>query len=340
MADQGDEEAEGLENVSDPVESETASPPAIMPDNEDVPSDRRRPKWLVPVIVAVAAVVLIVAGLVGWRVVESRQHDAALDSCNRAVKTLQEKTGSARMASYREAAGVNAGQVKDASTVLAMARSVKNAEGLKQPTIQCKASMSTGDLNTEAGKAKKLDSKYEAVAKAAKAVLASRDTKALEDAKAALDGKKDEASKLLGDSDGRVADNATRDSLKQAIDKAGQIKGDEAKAYQDAASALQAAIDQVNASMQAKSQADQQAAAQAAQQQDTTQRQPSYRPSGNRGRYQPAQAPAPSSPHQGGSLNIQDYPNLWEQLQKGDGGPAIDNQGNCIANCYGWTGSN
>ena len=64
MADQGDEEAEGLENVSDPVESETASPPAIMPDNEDVPSDRRRPKWLVPVIVTVAAVVLVVAGIV------------------------------------------------------------------------------------------------------------------------------------------------------------------------------------------------------------------------------------------------------------------------------------
>ena len=191
MADQGDEEAEGLENVSDPVESETASPPAIMPDNGDVLSDRRRPKWLVPVIIAVIAV-MVVAGLVGWHVVESRQHDAALDSCNQAVKTLQEKTGSVRMASYREAAGVNAGQVKDVSTVLAMARSVKNAEGLKQPMIQCKASMSTGDLNTEAGKAKKLDSKYEAVAKAAKAVLASRDTKALEDAKAALDGKKDE----------------------------------------------------------------------------------------------------------------------------------------------------
>lgn len=65
MANQGDEEAEGLENMSDPVESETASPPSIMPDNGDAPSGRRRPKWLVPVIVAVAAVVLIVAGLVG-----------------------------------------------------------------------------------------------------------------------------------------------------------------------------------------------------------------------------------------------------------------------------------
>ena len=343
MADQGDEEAEGLENVSDPVESETASPPAIMPDNEDVPSDRRRPKWLVPVIVAVAAVVLIVAGLVGWRVVESRQHDAALDSCNRAVKTLQEKTGSAKMASYREAAGVNAGQVKDASTVLAMARSVKNAEGLKQPTIQCKASMSTGDLNTEAGKAKKLDSKYEAVAKAAKAVLASRDTKALEDAKTALDGKKDEASKLLGDSDGRVADNATRDSLQQAIDKAGQVKGDEVKAYQDAASALQAAIDQVNASMQAKSQADQQAAAQAAQQQDTNQRRATSSNSGQKGYTQSRSAAgqrsdggggsAPST-QPGGGFNLQDYPNLWNQLHNHTEGPAIDSNGNCFADCY------
>ncbi len=320
MADQDDEGAAGLESVSDPVVSEVSAPPAIVPEGGGAPSNGRRPKWMVPVVVAVV-VVVVVAGLVGWRVVESRRHDAALDSCSQAVKTLQAKTGPDRLAGYRQAAGIKADQVKDAKTVVAMARSVKDAEGIRQQTIRCKASMSTGDLNEAAGRAEKLDGEYAAVDKAAKAVLASRDAKALEDAKAALNVKKGEASKLLADSDGRVTDAAVRDGLQQAIGQAGQVKGDGAKACRDAAAALQAAIDRVNASMQARSQADQQAAAQAqaaqqqAQRQGAAQRQqasssngrrgsaqsrrPSSRPSGNRGGGGGGSAPAPSTPQNG-----------------------------------------
>ena len=331
MADHEDEGTMDLQSMSDQVEGEDQAPPAIVSeDGGDLPG-KPRPKWLVPVVVAVVVVVVVVAGLVGWRVVESRRHDAALDSCSRAVKTLKEKTGSDRLAQYREAAGIKTDQVKDAKTVVAMARSVKDAEGIKEQTIQCKASMSTGDLNAAAGQAGKIDGKYAAVARAAKAVLASRDAKALDDARTALDGKKGEASRLLADSDGKVADNATRDALNQAIDQAGQVKGDKAKAYRDAADALQAAIDRVNASVQAKSQADQQAAAQAAQaaqqqaqkqqaqRQGTTRhrqassnsgrrgstqsRRPAYRPSGNRGGGGGGSAPAPSTPQNGGGLD-------------------------------------
>ena len=294
------------------------TPPTVVPE-EDTTSGRRHRKWLVVVIVAV--VVVVVAGLAGWRVVENRRHGSALESCNLAAKSLQERTSSAKMARYREASGVKADQVKDAKTVTNMSSSVKAAGGLKPSLIQCNASMSTGELNTAVSKAKKLDSDYAALAKSAKAVLASRDAKTLDDAKAALDGKKGEASRLLADSDGKVVDNATRDGLQQAIDQAGQAKGDKAKAYQDAANALQAAIDQVNASVQAKSQADQQAAAQAAQAaQQPTQRQgttrrlqassnsgrrgstqsrrPAYRPSGNRGGG--GGGSAPSTPQGGG----------------------------------------
>ena len=262
MADHADEGTMDLQSVSDPVGG--------------APSGGRRARWLVPVVVALVVVVVVVAGLVGWRVVESRRHDAALDSCSRTVKALQDKTGPDRLAGYRQAAGIKADQVKDTSTVGAMARSVKDAEGIRQQTIQCKASMSTGELNAAAGQAGKIDGKYAAVARAAKAVTASRDAKVLDDARAALDARKGEASRLLADSDGKVADNATRDGLQQAIGQAGQVKGDEAKAYRDAANALQVAIDRVNASMQAKSQADQQAAAQA-QAQASTPRQAAQR---------------------------------------------------------------
>ena len=360
MADRDGEGAEGLQSVSDPVEGEDPAPPAVVPEDGGVPSGGRHRKWLVPVVVAVVVAVVVVAALVGWRVVENRRHDAALDSCSQAVKTLQVRTGPARMARYREASTVQTGQVKDAKTVTNMSSSVKAAGGLKPSSVRCRASMSTGELNEAAGKIKKLDSGYAAVAEASKAVIASRDAKALDDARAALDTKRDEASRLLGDSDGKVADNATRDGLQAAINQAGQAKGDKAKAYEDAADALQAAIDRVNASVQAKSQADQQAAAQAAQaqkqpaqRQDSTRRRqtssnsgrrgstqsrrPSYRPSGNRGGG--GGGSIPSTQHSGG-FNLQDYPNLWNQLQQGHEGPAIDNEGNCIADCYGWTGSN
>ena len=336
MAGQDDEGAAGLESVPDPVGGEVSAPAAIVPEDGGDHSGRRRPKGLVPLVVAVVVVVVVVAGLVGWRVVESRRHDAALDSCSRVVKALQDKTGPDRLAGWREAAGIKTDQVKDAKTVVALARSVKDAEGIKEQTIQCKASMSTGDLNAAAGQAGKIDGKYAAVARAAKAVLASRDAKALDDARTALDGKKGEASRLLADSDGKVADNATRDGLQQAIDQAGQAEGDKAKAYRNAVGALQAAIDRVNASMQAKSQADQQAAAQAAQaaqqqaqkqpaqRQGTTQRRqassnsgrrgstqsrrPAYRPSGNRGGGGggSSQAPAAPSAPQGGGSNWRD----------------------------------
>ena len=321
MADHDGEGAAGLESMPAPVGGEVSAPAAIVPEGGGAPSNGRRPKWMVPVVVAVVVVVVVVAGLVGWRVVESRRHDAALDSCSRAVKALQDKTDSDRLAGYRQAAGIKSDQVKDAKTVVAMARSVKDAEGIRQPTIRCKASMSTGDLNAAADQARKIDGKYAAVARAAKAVTASRDAKALDDARTALDGKKEEASRLLADSDGKVADNATRDGLQQAIDQAGQAKGDKAKAYQDAVGALQAAIDRVNASVQAKSQADQQAAAQAAQAQkqpaqrqgttrhrqassnsgrrgSTQSRRPTYRPSGNRGGG--GGGSAPSAPQGGG----------------------------------------
>ena len=282
-----------------------------------------------------AVVVVVVAGLVGWHLVESHRHDSALESCNQAARSLRGKTGSAQLAKYQEASGVKVDQVKDAKTVTDMSRSVKAAGGLKPSTIQCKASMPTSELNTEASKAKKLDGEYATVSKSAKDVLASRDVKALEDAKTALNAKKDEASKLLGDSDGKVADNATRDDLQTAIDQADQIKGDKAKAYRDAVGALQAAIDRVNASVQAKSQADQQAAAQAAQaqaaqqpaqRQGTTQRRqassnsgrrgstqsrrPAYRPSGNRGGG--GGGSAPSAPQNQG--NDKSWEDKWNDF--------------------------
>ena len=220
----------------------------------------RRPKWMIPLIAVVVVSVLALAGVFAWRAYEHRQHDSALSSCSQAVSNLHGLTRPSQLARYHEAVAVRADQVKDVKTIKAMSRSVKAVGSLRPQTLQCKTSMSTESLEATANKSKKLDAGYHAVYKAANAVLASRDAKTLDDAKAALSGKINEAKKLLQDSDGKVADNTVRDNLQKVIDQADQVTGDEIKAYQDTVSALQAAIDRVNASKQAKSQADQQAA--------------------------------------------------------------------------------
>ena len=267
----------------DPQPGGDGLPPAIGPvDGQEPgggsgPAGKPRPKWLAPVVAAVVVAVLAAAGLAGWKVYESHQHESAMTDCTQSVKAMQSsvKSAQATLARYRGAAGIQAGQVKDAKTVDAMHRAIKTAGGIKPQVVVCEASMSTSDLHAAADKAGRASNRLKGIdryyAKAGKAVLASRDAKSLDDAKTALNAKKDEASKLLSDSDGKVADNAVRDSLQQAIGQAGSIKGDKAEAYQDAADALQSAMDQVNTSIQQKSQAAQaappaQAAASAARQ--------------------------------------------------------------------------
>ena len=66
MAGQDDEGAAGLESVPDPVGGEVSAPAAIVPEDGGDHSGRRRPKGLVPLVVAGVVVVVVVAGLVGW----------------------------------------------------------------------------------------------------------------------------------------------------------------------------------------------------------------------------------------------------------------------------------
>ena len=281
------------------------------------PAERSgHPRWLVPVVAAFVVVVLVGAGVVSWMVVSGRDHDRELGRCSRAVALLERPAGgaAARAARWREAAEVSSDQVRDVKTVIAMARAVKNAGGTSPRTVGCDASMTTRDLKAAADRAEGLNGRYSELDRAAKAVLASRDAKDLDDARTDLDAKKEEAFRLLGDSDGKVADNTTREALQQAIGQAAQDQGGKARAWRDAAASLQSAIDQVNASMQAKIQADQQAAQKAAlpQAQASQQAAPSYRPSygqGGGGGWTPptpVQQPAPSTPQgRGGESGAQ-----------------------------------
>lgn len=109
-----------------------------------------------------------------------------------------------------------------------------------------------------------------------KSIGASIQAKKLIDAKNAAQAKLDEATNIYASSDGQVADNATRDTLKtqiDALDAALKDKKTTVETLSEKMQEAQSAIDQVNSSVQAKKDADAATAAAAAQAQAQAQQQ-------------------------------------------------------------------
>ena len=229
---------------------------------------RRRPKWLLPLIAVVCAVVLVVAGVVGWNMYRGAKLAEAKEACATAadgVRSQANEYNALLNGDAADAAAVKAEQVKDSKTVESLGKELKasapeyegcvaeDAKGLDAATVK---------LGEQADWYKAHE---KSLSKAVKAVTESKDSKRLDDAKANLKAKLDEASKLLTDSDGKVQDNATRETLTNAIDAANKLKdANDATKIDKAHKTLEDAINGVNASVQAKTDADAQAAAAAA----------------------------------------------------------------------------
>lgn len=104
-----------------------------------------------------------------------------------------------------------------------------------------------------------------AIGKAMGKVEASKTAKQVKDAKDALDKTVESAESLYKDSEGKVQDDKTRESLKTAIDNAKKTSGDkkaDVKSLTAANDALSKAVKAVNDSKNAKAQADAQKQAQ------------------------------------------------------------------------------
>ena len=229
---------------------------------------RKRPKWLLPLIAVVCAVVLVVAGGVGWNMYRGAKLAEAKEACATAadgVRSQANEYNALLNGDAADAAAVKAEQVKDAKTVESLGKELKasapeyegcvaeDAKGLDAATVK---------LGEQADWYKTHE---QSLSKAVKAVTESKAAKRLDDAKANLKAKLDEASKLLTDSDGKVQDNATRETLTNAIDAANKLKdANDATKIDKAHKTLEDAINGVNASVQAKTDADAQAAAAAA----------------------------------------------------------------------------
>ena len=257
------------ENENDKMEIlETVETPA---KNITEPStgERKRPKWLLPLIAAICAVVLVVAGIIGWNTYSGAKLAEAKEACAAAADTVRNNANEYNAllnGDAADAAAVKAEQVEDSKTVESLGKELKamapeyegcvaeDAQGLDAATVK---------LNEQADW---YGTHEKSLSKAVRAVIESKAAKRLETAKTNLTAKLDEASRLLADSDGKVADNATRDALSNAIDAANGLKdGNDPAKIDGARKTVEDAINGVAASVQAKTDADAQAAAAAAQ---------------------------------------------------------------------------
>lgn len=242
-----------MSDTKNETETKASAMPAADKPGEKALHPRRKAIIAAVAVVTVAAV--CAGGFAVWRVHENRLDEQARTDCSQAAKTLDTSraTWERLLKDAKTGAGtIQANQVKDAKTVDAL----KQAMDAKTPTggASCTAGDRT-DVENAATAIRKAAGTYDtnrkALAKAVKAVEASKLDKTVAD-----------ASKLLDDTKGKVADDKTR----QALDKAIKTRDEQAiakavKAVNDSRTAKE------KADAEAKAKAEQEAAAAAAAQQ-------------------------------------------------------------------------
>lgn len=245
-------------------------------------------KKLTAIIIAVVVVALagIGGGYAYWTHHEGNAYHEAVAQAENADKALSKAVDEATATTYK------ADQLKEPKLLDKLDAAISKAKALKgvpeeQPGEWLAWRLASA-RKANATDADEANAQAKALNAALKAVRDSRLAKELDGAKSQLKQGIDSAGQTLRDTDGKVADNATRDSLTKAIDEANDTlskKGvTDPKTYTDAKAKLDAAVRQVTDSKAAKEQADAEAAAQAQAQaaQAAAQSQRSYSQSYNR----------------------------------------------------------
>lgn len=229
-------------------------------------------KRRIAVIVAAVVFLLVVAAVVAGVLATRERHTVALEDCTRSGKAYETSVADLKRnqeQAQKVLAATPAQNTADPKTHASLEQTaLKKAD---RTTVSCAASQSTTELNRNKDRLDKAASVNKRLARlnkdGAAKVEASAKAKTLSDEKQALDASISAAAALLGDSDGKVADNAVRESLGKALDDARQVSGKKGitdpKTYTDAKQALDGAINAVNDSIGQKQAADE-AARQAA----------------------------------------------------------------------------
>ena len=224
-------------------------------------------KKLTAIIIAVVVVALagIGGGYAYWTHHETNAYHEAVAQAEKADKALSKAVDEATATTYK------ADQLKEPKLLDRLDAAIRKAKALKGIPNDAPSEWLAWRLasarKASATDADEADAQVKTLNAALKAVRDSKLAKELDGAKSQLKQGIDGAGQTLRDTDGKVADNATRDSLAKAIDEANNTlsrKGvTDPKTYTDAKAKLDAAVRQVTDSKAAKEQADAEAAAQA-----------------------------------------------------------------------------
>lgn len=239
---------------------------------DDATPEESKPKGIKPAkltAIIVAVVVVALAGIGGgyayWTHHETNAYHEAVAQAENADKALMKAVDEATATTYK------ADQLKEPKLLDRLDAAIGKAKALKGVPNDAPSEWLAWQLasarKASATDADEANAQAKALNAALKAVRDSKLAKELDGAKDQLKQGIDSASKTLKDTDGKVADNATRDGLKKAIAEANSAlskKGvTDPKAYTGQKAKLDAAVKQVNDSKAAKEKADAEAAAQA-----------------------------------------------------------------------------
>lgn len=257
----------------------------ILNPNENDEGNAKKPAKKTIIVSTIAAVVVL-AGVGGGYAYASNttydsyesQLESAKEADSKLVKTLAEARTLVKATKETD--------VLDKTMLDSLTKSIKTGDALKGvPTTShatkwnlwgtTKANTIVADDNTEA------NDSIDAINKAMRKVNKSKTDKQVKDARSTLDKTISDAETLYKDSEGKVQDNKTRESLKTAIDTAKKTVDDkksDVKTLNAQKDAVSKAVKSVNDSKTAKEQADaeakaEEAARQAAQQQSQAQAQ-------------------------------------------------------------------
>lgn len=257
----------------------------ILNPNENDEGNAKKPAKKTIIVSTIAAVVVL-AGVGGGYAYASNttydsyesQLESAKEADSKLVKTLAEARTLVKATKETD--------VLDKTMLDSLTKSIKTGDALKGvPTTShatkwnlwgtTKANTIVADDNTEA------NDSIDAINKAMRKVNKSKTDKQVKDARSTLDKTISDAETLYKDSEGKVQDNKTRESLKTAIDTAKKTVDDkksDVKTLNTQKDAVSKAVKSVNDSKTAKEQADaeakaEEAARQAAQQQSQAQTQ-------------------------------------------------------------------
>lgn len=240
----------------------------------------------IAIITAITAAVIL-AGVGGYAYASNSAYDSyasRVESAKESDSKLAKKIAEAQSL----VKATKESDVLDKTTLTSLNKSLKTGESRKGVPVSAhavkwnlwsvsKANASVSNDMTEA------NDSIKAIGKAMGKVEASKTAKQVKDARTTLDKTVESAESLYKDSEGKVQDDKTRDSLKTAIDNAKKTSGDkkaDVKSLTAANDTLSKAVKAVNDSKNAKAQADAQNQAQEQAQQAQAQAQSVGTPSG------------------------------------------------------------